>query len=180
MIRQGSQVDLYGPRYRGSETRAMPLIHECAAIVLYVHMIAAIWFMNTWSTFGLAWSLSFVSVCVCLCVRVCVWVCACVCVCECPWLQRAKDHLKDLPIMDHVFVKQSCGNYVSIAYVGKTVASSGEGRARCWKYFKIKASDRIWKIQFTEKRLPESSTPQHMRYLNKTPRISLPLELWSF
>ena len=75
------------------------------------------------------------------------------------------------PIMDHVFFKQSCGNYVSIANVGKTVASSGEGRARCWKYFKIKASDRIWKIQFTEKRLPESSTPQHMRYLNKTPRF---------
>ena len=112
--------------------------------------------------------------CVCLCVRVCVWLCACVCVCECPWLQRAKDHLKDLPIMDHVFVKQSCGNYVSINYVGKTVAASGVGRGRCWKDFKSKVSDRIWKIQITEKRLPESSTPQHMRYLNRTPRISLP------
>ena len=92
MIRQGSQVDLYGPRYRGSETRAMAIgtrarcdclvcAHDCRDLI-YEYMIHI--------RFSMVLELC-ECVCVSVCAGVCVWVCACVCVCECPWLQRAKD-----------------------------------------------------------------------------------------
>ena len=57
-------------------------------------------------------------------------VCVCVCVCVCVNARGCKEHkttLKDLPIMHHAFIRQSCGHYVSIAHVGRTVASAGGG-----------------------------------------------------
>ena len=87
----------------------------------------------------------------------------CVCVCVCVNARGCNEHkttLKDLPIMHHAFIRQSCGHYVSIAHVGRTVASSGVGRGRRRRYNKGQADFRIDKVILTEKGMADSSAPR--------------------